>query len=114
MGRVFGVVGPVRREDLVGLATEQQIELLGEDAADLCSELLIEVWHRPAAELEAPGRIFGRPAGRLHDAIHGHLSADDDLAHDSLSFLLGSSTTAHAAWVEFRDTRVALRAWLVA
>ncbi len=49
------------------------------------AELLIEIGHRPAAELEALARILGRPAGRLHDAIHGNLGADDNLPHGSLS-----------------------------
>jgi hypothetical protein len=52
---------------------------------DLFAELLIEIGHRPAAELESLGRILGPPAGRLHDAIHGNLSADDNLSHGSLS-----------------------------
>src|SRR5437899_11036422 len=86
MGAVFFVVGPVRGENLVGLAAEQEVEFLREDAIDLFTELLIEIGHRPAAELEALGRVLGRPAGRLHDAIHGNLGADDNLPHASLSF----------------------------
>src|SRR6266849_6949980 len=35
MGSVFFVVGPVRRENLVGLAAEQEVELLLEEAVDL-------------------------------------------------------------------------------
>src|SRR5947207_15720216 len=85
MGSVFFVVGPVRGENLVGLAAEQEVEFLLEDAVELFAELLIEIGHRPAAELEALGRILGRPAGRLHDAIHGNLGADDELPHGSLS-----------------------------
>src|SRR5688572_5786618 len=85
MGSAFVVVGPVRGENLVGLATEQEIEFLLEDAVELFAELLIEIGHHPAAELEALGRILGRRAGRLHDAIHGNLGADDDLPHGSLS-----------------------------
>src|SRR5207237_8560158 len=84
---VFFIVGPVRREYLVGLAAKQEIELVLEEAADLFAARLIEIGHRPAAELEAVGRILGRPAGRLHDAIHGNLGADDDLPHGSLSLL---------------------------
>src|SRR5882672_9622512 len=85
MGSVFFVVGPVRGENLVGPAAEQKVEFLLEDAVELFAELLIEIGHRPAAELEALGRILGRPAGRLHDAIDGNLSADDNLPHGSLS-----------------------------
>jgi hypothetical protein len=39
MGSVFVVVGPVRGEDLVGLAAEQEVEFLLEDAVDLFAEL---------------------------------------------------------------------------
>src|SRR5215510_3594961 len=85
MGSVFFVVGPVRGENLVGLAAEQEVEFLLEDAVELFEGLLIEIGHRPAAELEALGRILGRPAGRLHDAIHGNLGADDNLSHGSRS-----------------------------
>ncbi len=83
MGSVFVVVGPVPGEDLVGLAAEQEVEFLLEEVADLLAELLTEIGHHPAAELEAPGRILGRPAGRLHDAIQGHHGANDDLPHGS-------------------------------
>src|SRR5512143_2193714 len=87
VGGVFVVVGPVPREDLVGLAAQQEVEFLLEDAADLFAARSIEIGHRPAAELEAPGWILERPAGCLHDAIHGNLGADDDLSHWSLSLL---------------------------
>src|SRR6266581_2565487 len=102
MGSVFVLVGPVRGENLVGLAAEQEVEFLLEDAVELFEGLLIEVGHRPAAELEALGRILGRPAGRLHDAIHGNLGADDNLPHGSLSlfdwrgYLFGSYRIATA------------------
>src|SRR2546430_16466907 len=84
MGSVV-VVGPVRGENLVGLAAEQQVEFLLEAAVELFAERLIEIGHLPAAELEALGWILGRPAGRLHDAIHGNHGADDNLPHGSLS-----------------------------
>jgi hypothetical protein len=84
VGSVLVVVGPVRGEDLVGLAAEQEVESLLEDAGELLAELSIEIGHRPAAELEGIGRILGWPSGRLHDAIEGNLGADDDLPHESV------------------------------
>src|SRR5215210_1965108 len=81
MGSVFFVVGPVRGENLVGLPAEQEVEFLLEDAVELFAELLIEIRHHPAAELEALGRILPRPTGCLHDAIHGNHGADDNLPH---------------------------------
>src|SRR5438445_2865980 len=89
MGSVV-VVGPVRGENLVGLAAEQEVELLVEEVVDLFAEPLIEIGHLPAAELEALGWILGRPAGRLHDAIHGNHGADDNLPHGSLSLSVHS------------------------
>ena len=93
MGSVFVVVGPVRGENLVSLAAKQKIEFLLEDAIQLFAKLLIEIGHYPAAELEALGRIFPRPAGSLHDAIHRDHGADDNLPHGSLS-----SRTAIGTW----------------
>src|SRR5205814_5020208 len=84
MGSVV-VVGPVRGENLVGLAAEQEVEFLLEDAVELFAELLIEIGHHPAAELEALGQILGRSARGLHDAIHGNLGTDNNLPHGSLS-----------------------------
>jgi hypothetical protein len=40
MGSVFAVVGPVRGENLVGLAAEQEVEFLLEDAVELFAEHL--------------------------------------------------------------------------
>src|SRR5437868_8268669 len=90
MGSVV-VVGPVRGENLVGLAAEQEVEFLLEDAVELFAEILIEIGHFPAAELEALGWILGRPAGHLHDAIHGNHGADDNLPHGSLPASVGLS-----------------------
>src|SRR5205814_3736026 len=78
----------VRGENLVGLAAEQEVEFLLEEALDLFAGFLTPIGHRPAAELEAFGRILRRPAGRLHDAIHGNLGANDNLPHASLSLLI--------------------------
>src|SRR5207244_12978081 len=66
MGSIFVVVRPIRRENLVGLAAEQEIEFLTEEAVKFLAELLIEIGHLPAAALEPLGRILGRSAGRLH------------------------------------------------
>src|SRR5258706_13741559 len=87
VGRMF-VVRPVRGKNLVGLAAEEEIELLLEDAVELFAKLVIEIGHLPAAELEALGRILRWPAGRLHDAVHGNHCADDYLPHGSLSFAI--------------------------
>src|SRR5919197_1268292 len=46
---------PVRGENLISPAAEEEIEPLLEDMADLFAKHSIEVGHHPAAELEAPG-----------------------------------------------------------
>src|SRR5438046_9405586 len=76
MGSVV-VVGPVRGENLVGLAAEQQVEFLLEDAVELFAERLIEIGHLPAAELEALGWILGRPAGAWITPFIGTLAPAD-------------------------------------
>src|SRR6266852_3047711 len=77
-------VRPVPGEKLVGLAAEEEIEVL-ENAVGLFAKLSIEIGYLPAAELEALGRILSWPAGRLHGAVHGNHGADDYLPHGSLS-----------------------------
>ena len=62
-GASLFVVGPIRGENLVGLAAEQEVAFLLEDAVELLAELLVEIGHRPATGLETLGRILGRPAG---------------------------------------------------
>src|SRR5216117_1128682 len=81
VGHIFVVVRPVRGENLVGLAAEEEIELLLEDAVELFAKLLIEIGHLPAAEIEVLSRILSWSAGRLHDAVHGNHCADDYLPH---------------------------------
>jgi hypothetical protein len=39
-------------------------------------------------EPTALGGIFPLPTGRLHDSIHGNLSADNDLSHESPPYYL--------------------------
>jgi hypothetical protein len=58
----------VRGEDLVGLASKEEVAVL-EEEVQLFATHFIETGHHPSAELEALGRILSRPAGRLHHAI---------------------------------------------
>jgi hypothetical protein len=41
----------------------ERVEFLTEEAVKFLAELLIEIGHHPAAELEPLGRILGRSAG---------------------------------------------------
>ena len=85
----------------LGLAPEEEVALLLEGAVDLFAEHLIEIGHHPAAEPEALGWILPRPAGRLHDAIHGNLGANDNLSHPSLSSarnIVSSRVSERSSW----------------
>src|SRR5262249_56325880 len=73
--------------DPIVLAPEEEVPFLLEAAVDLFAEPLIEIGHPPTAELETLGWILPRPAGRLHDSIHGDLGADNDLSHGSFSLI---------------------------
>src|SRR5262249_7350294 len=81
----IGDVGPVRREDLVGLAAEQQVERAAKDLAHGAAERRVEVRRGPAAEREAAGRVLLRATGRLHDAVEAGEGGDDDSAHVGLA-----------------------------
>src|SRR5262249_41692428 len=76
----IGDIGPVRREDIVGLAAEQQVEGPAEDLAEGAAERLVEMRRRPAAQREAAGRVFLWAARRLHDAVEAGEGGNDDPA----------------------------------
>src|SRR5262249_12784462 len=86
-------------------------EFLTEEAVNFLAELLIEIGHHPAAELEPLGRILGRSAGRLHDAVHGNLGADDDFPHVSSLCVVGggggSRVCANLNFSKNSDNRIA-------
>src|SRR4051812_35528488 len=109
MGSVLVVVGPIRSENLVGLAAEQEVEVLLEDAVNLFAELPTKIRHHPAAELETFGWILPRAAGRLHDAVHGNLGAYDNLPHGSVSLFVNPQVESQAT-VERRPAPLALEA----
>src|SRR6266851_592737 len=72
------LVRPILRENLVGLAADQEIEFLTEvEAVKFLPAILILIGARPAAELEP----LARSHGLLHDAVHGNPGADDDFPH---------------------------------
>jgi hypothetical protein len=48
----------VGREDIVGLAAQQQVQGRAEDFAEGGAERFIEVGRGPAAQREAAGRVF--------------------------------------------------------
>src|SRR5262245_65157481 len=74
-------VRPMRREDLVSLAPEQQLEWLAEHFIDRLTEHLVHVGHHPATQLEVSCRIFFRATWCLHHAVQRHHGSCDDLSH---------------------------------
>src|SRR6267378_8372080 len=70
VGSVFpDLVRPIPRENLVGVAAEQEIEFLTEvEAVKFLPAILILIGARPAAELEP----LARSHGLLHDAVDGN------------------------------------------
>src|SRR5918995_2808033 len=73
------VIGPVRGEDLVRTAAEQQLVGLG--PGDPVDHLFVEIVDGPAALGEAAGRIFMWPAGRLHDPVERDERVDSEGSH---------------------------------
>src|ERR687897_29894 len=86
------VVGPVRCEDLIGPAAEQQ--LIGVGLGDLPHHLVVEVVGAPAAERESASRVLLWAPGRLHDPIER-----DERVHSELSH-----RTSSVSWVSFYMT----------
>ena len=72
VGRVLpDLVWPIARENLVGLAAEQQIVfLIKKEAVKFLAANLVLKGPRLAAELEPLVYILGQSAGRVHDAVH--------------------------------------------
>jgi len=80
-GRVRFGVRPVRGEDVVGRAAQQQIERLGEKLTDRIAGLFATERRDPAAKPEAASLVFLGADGSLQDAVKAGEYADDELAH---------------------------------
>lgn len=88
---VVADVGPVRGEDLVRLAPEQEgVRRLG-PAADQLAHAVVEIRYQPAAVLETAAAVLVRAAGRLHDAVQGEESSHYQF-HRSASSSWGTTT----------------------
>ncbi len=80
---VVADIGPVRGENLVGLAAEQKVERLLEHRTHglLQGFVFTPVIEHPPAVLEAAGRIFFRAARRLHDTVETDHCHRNDFSH---------------------------------
>src|SRR5215203_3160679 len=78
--------GPVSRENVVGSAPEEQIEVPGEERVEALADSLIKILRQPPTEREAASRIFVGTAGRLHDSIQREKYSANDLSHDRVPY----------------------------
>src|SRR5690606_15397265 len=83
---LFGI-GPVRGENVVGPASEQQVEGRGEQLVDLFPDLLFEQGGKPPAMREVALIVLFRPARGLHDSVERQEDAACDLAWHEYGFL---------------------------
>src|SRR5215212_614295 len=78
---------PVRRDDIVSLASEDEVERLAHRLIHEPPHVLVPVVHRPATVSEpAAVVLFGSTRG-LHDPVEGQEGAHCQLSHSSGSLL---------------------------
>src|SRR5215203_4090773 len=80
-------VRPVRREYIVGLASENEVERSAHRLAHDLTHLIVPVVLRPAAVREAAAIVLFGSARSLHDLVKGQEGAHDQLSHFSGSLL---------------------------
>src|SRR5690242_6576667 len=84
---------PVRLEYLVGLASEQQLAILGvETSGGDVHGFVLPIAEHPAAEGKPATGVFFRPAGSLHDAVERRERGNDEFSLGDLRYLLGKCT----------------------
>ena len=84
--RVVRGVRPVRGEDVVRLASEEEVERRAHRLAHDLTHHVVPVVHRPATQREAVTVVLSRSARGLHDSVEGHERAHDQLPHLSRPF----------------------------
>ncbi len=72
---------PVRGKDLVGLATDQQVERAAEDFTHRLAHDIVPVGERPAAVAEAARRVFLGAARCLHHTVQAQEDSSDYFSH---------------------------------
>src|SRR5918997_1364438 len=73
-------------EDVVGLASEHEVERRAHRLAHDLTHLLVPIVHRPATVNEATAVVLCRSARGLHDPVEGQEGAYDQLSHLSSFF----------------------------
>ncbi len=97
-----GLIGPVAREDLIGLAAEEEGTGAVDPVGHHRAEFLVGKGNHPAAVLEATFTVLVRTAGRLHDTVKRQKCACYQLSHVVISF---DSIYSIAIWREPREKR---------
>src|SRR5207342_2281210 len=82
--RTLGHVWPVRGEDVVGAASEHQLERVLERSAHRVFACVVIVGPDPTTEGEAAAAVFLRAAGRLHHAVEADHGGNGELSHVGL------------------------------
>src|SRR5215207_5937849 len=96
-------VRPVRGEDVVGLASENEVERHAHRLAHDLTHQLVPIVHRPATVREAAAVVLSRSARGLHDPVEGQEGAHYQLSHlSSCSFL---SFPSHTSTIHTHDER---------
>src|SRR5829696_2940304 len=85
-GIVCGV-RPMCGEDMVGLASENEVERRAHRLAHDLTHLLVPIVYRPATVREPAAVVLSGSARGLHDPVEGQEGAHDQLSHLSCSFL---------------------------
>src|SRR5690606_5383133 len=70
-GCLVSGMGPVGREDVVGLSPEKEVERLAQPLAHKLAHAVVPVVDRPASMLETTLSVLVWPAWALHDAVQG-------------------------------------------
>src|SRR6266498_2912120 len=74
-------VWPVRGEDVVGPASENEVERRAHRLGHDLTHLVVPIVHRPATVREAAAVVLFRSARRLHDPVESQEGAHDQLSH---------------------------------
>src|SRR5918992_4946208 len=83
----------MRGEDVVGPASENEVERRAHRLAHDLGYLIVPIGHRPATVREPAAVVLSGSARGLHDPVEGQEGAHDQLSHLSCSFLSFPSRT---------------------
>src|SRR6187431_268208 len=89
--RAVALVRPVGGPDIVGAASQKQVELPGDRLTQDLHQDLVPKQHKPSPVGEPTLRVLLTTSGRLHNAVECELGDNNDLSHGGFSGLVGGS-----------------------